>query len=131
MTRADTEAHLAALEHPLAPALAELCGILRTVDPRVGEEIKWNSPSFFLTDHFATTNLRPKGPLLLVLHAGVKKREIALKDRVADPASLLVWKSADRAVIEFADLASVQRREDALRSIIREWIAAVEAEPAA
>lgn len=129
MTRAAVEAHLAALEHPLAPALAALCETVRSSDPRISEEIKWNSPSFAIRDHFATTNLRPGWPLLLVLHAGVKKQDLELADRIGDPVGLLAWKSSDRAVIEFADLDSVLSNEAAVRLILTDWIAATQDDP--
>ncbi|MFD1713698.1 DUF1801 domain-containing protein [Amnibacterium flavum] len=126
MTRTETDAHLASLDHPLTSALSELCRVVRSSDPRVGEEINWNSPSFFISDHFATTNLRPRGPLLLVLHAGVKKTDLALRDQVADPDGLLEWKSADRAIVSFAGTAEVHDREDAVTAILNDWIAATQ-----
>jgi len=126
MSRSDVERYLSELSSPLAPALRELCAIVRDTDPRVGEELKWNAPSFFLTGHFATTNLRPRGPLLLVLHAGARKRDVDLRAAVQDPDELLDWKSGDRAILSFSDLESVRTAAPQVRSILEDWIAATQ-----
>lgn len=126
MSRSDIELYLAELSSPLEPALRELCAIVRDTDPRIGEEIKWNAPSFFLTGHFATTNLRPRGPLLLVLHSGVQKRDVDLRAAVHDPGGLLDWKSGDRAILSFPDLAAVTTAAPQVHSILGDWIAATQ-----
>lgn len=116
------EALLERLDHPLKPAVLALRQIVRAADPRIGEEVKWNAPSFFTAEHFATFNLRAKDRVQLVLHRGAKPREAAERLAVADPAGLLSWKSNDRAVAEFRDLADVEARRDALTAIVRSWI---------
>ncbi|HEY8589517.1 MAG TPA: DUF1801 domain-containing protein [Naasia sp.] len=127
MSRAEVDAHLAGLDSPLAPALVELCAVVRGADPRIREEIKWNSPSFAIAEHFATTNLRPGAPLLLVLHAGArKKRGLGLKAAVADPDGLLEWKSPDRALLTFTGAGQVRERTAAVRAILSDWIAATQ-----
>ena len=53
------DAFMAALDHPLKPAVEALRTLIRAVSPTIGEEIKWNSRSLFMADHFATPMLRP------------------------------------------------------------------------
>ena len=47
-----------ALDHPGKPVIHALRLLILESAPEVGEEVKWNSPSFFTVDHFATMNLR-------------------------------------------------------------------------
>lgn len=126
MSSAEVDAFLDELASPLTPALRTLRELILDVDPRVREEIKWNSPSFAITDHFATTNLRPNGPLLLVLHAGAKKSGRELRDAVSDPGGLLDWKSGERALLSFDDVSAVEGAHSALQLLVRDWIAATQ-----
>lgn len=123
MTRTDTDAYLAASKQPLTDALADLCDVIRTVDPRIEESIKWNAPSFSIADHFATTGFSPSGALRLVLHTGAVKRATPLVLDITDAGLPLDWKGTDRAVLTFASAAEVHDRSDALRSVLRQWIA--------
>ena len=58
---------------PTRAALAELCRIIASSDPRVRAEIKWNAPSFAIDDHFATTGMLKAGGVRLVLHTGRRR----------------------------------------------------------
>lgn len=123
---ADVEAFLDALDHPCKPALAALRRVLLGIDPAIAEEIKWNAPSFRTTEHFATTNVRGKDGLLLILHLGAKKAALPA-GAIADPQGLLKWLGPDRASIAFCSDDDVRSRADALAAIVRQWIAHVPA----
>ena len=123
MTQDTTEAYVAASSQPLAGALAELCEIIRSTDPRIEESIKWNAPSFSIADHFATTGFSPAGALRLVLHTGAVKRATPLVIDIADAGLPLDWKGTDRVVLTFASEDEVRDRAEALRSVLRQWIA--------
>lgn len=123
MSKEETEAFVAELGHPVADALSELCDIIRAVDPRIRESIKWNAPNFSITGDFATTNLGPRGGLRLVLHAGAKKTTRESPLLIVDDDGLLQWKDGSRAVINFASVEEVRASREALRGILRQWIA--------
>lgn len=117
------EAFLAALDHQHLPALRALREIIRGVDPSVGESIKWNAPSFFTTEHFATFQLRHRQGVQVVLHLGVRSQpDTPLRRQINDPAGLLEWRGADRATVTFADLADVTAKRAAFDALLREWI---------
>ena len=80
------------LEHPHKPAIELLRKLMLGVDPSVREGIKWNAPSFRTSEYFATTYLRSKTGIGLILHLGAKVREPA-DGGVAfnDPDKLLEW----------------------------------------
>lgn len=117
------DAFMAALEHPFKAELGLLREILLGADPTVAEGIKWNAPSFRTSGYFATTHLRGKGTIGLILHLGAKARELPAGGlAVADPANLLKWLGKDRAMIEFRNRTEIDSAREALAALIRQWI---------
>lgn len=120
----DVDAFLEALEHPRkAEVLALRRVILQSADG-IQEAVKWNAPSFFTAEHFATMNLRDKNGVGVIMHFGAKKRGSEFKPRVLipDPTGMLTWLADDRAVISFRDLRDIETRGDAFAALIREWV---------
>lgn len=115
---------LAALDHPLLDDIHELRRLILGVSPSIGEEIKWNGPSFHTSEHFATMRLHGKPPLQLILHLGVKK-QIMPAGAISDPGKLLKWLAPDRACINFETAGSVAAKRQQLRTIVRQWMAHV------
>lgn len=119
----DVEKFIAALDHPAKREIVALRNIIRSVDPAVREGIKWNAPSFYTTEHFATFQLRHKGGVQLVLHMGTKPRpDVQARTSIADPESLLEWRAADRATVTFRDLAEIEKRQAAFVKVMRQWV---------
>ena len=119
----EVDAMLAALEHPHTPEIVALRRIILAADPRIGEGIKWNAPSWRTSEWFATTQLRARGGVQLVLHFGAKKRDgFAPRAAIADPESLLEWAGDDRAFARFRDLADVEAKQPAFTALLRQWI---------
>ena len=120
---AAVDVFMATLEHPCKSMIEALRTIILAADPRIAEGIKWKSPSFRIEHYFATTHLRCKTGIGLILHFGAKVRELPVGGaQIDDPAALLTWLAADRAMIGFADANALQANEAALQSIIRQWI---------
>lgn len=114
---------LRALDDPRKPLMEALRALILSVDPRVGEGIKWNAPSFKTSDHFATFHLRAKDGLKLILHTGAKTKDSAKNGmNVPDPQGLLEWPSKDRAIVTLKDEADLRRKQDALVSILTVWL---------
>ena len=114
---------LAGLAHPREPEVLALRAIILGADPRIGESVKWNAPSYHTTEHFATFHLRSKAGVQVVLHLGAKPRPGArVRDAVADPAGLLEWRGADRAIATFSDLADIEAKRATFTAVIRQWI---------
>lgn len=92
-------------------------------DSAVSEGVKWNAPSYKTNEYFATTNLRTKTGVGLVLHFGAKVRTVdAGKDTITDPTGLLKWVAKDRATIEFKDAKDIEAKRSGLQAIVRQWI---------
>jgi hypothetical protein len=119
---AGVEALLAKLEHPRRAEIDALRTIIRRADPRVREAVKWNAPSFHITEHFATFHLRAADRVQIVLHTGARARPRAEPLRIDDPAGLLEWRAADRCLATFTDMRDVEAKGDAFAAVLRQWI---------
>lgn len=127
LTAADTSAavdeFMAALDHPFKAELETLRRALLAVDPSVAEGIKWNAPSWRTGEYFATTHLRSKAGLGLILHLGAKVRALPAGGLdIPDPAGLLRWLGKDRAQVEFGSAADLAGKLPALQTLLRAWI---------
>ena len=115
---------MATLEHPHKAAIEALRTIISGTDPAIAEGVKWNAPSFRTTEYFATTRLRGKDGIGVVLHVGAKVRETP-SFQIEDPQGLLKWLAKDRALVNFAGVQDVKAHEAAIQGIVRQWIASV------
>ena len=114
---------MATLEHPHKDAIQLIRRIMCSADPAIAEGVKWNAPSFRTTGYFATTHLRAKDGIGIVMHLGAKVREVPAF-QLEDPRGLLKWLAKDRALMNFAGIDDVKAHEDAIQRIVRQWIAA-------
>ena len=119
----DVAALLAGLEHPREPEILALRALILGAHPSIREGIKWNAPSYHTTEHFATFHLRGKTGVQIVLHLGAKARpDTRVRDAVNDPGGLLEWRSHDRALVSFRDLADIEEKRAAFTAILRQWL---------
>lgn len=122
-TSAAVDQFMAALEHPFKPEIEALRTAILAVHPSIAEGIKWNAPSWRTSDYFATTHLRSKTGLGLILHLGAKARTLPEGGlAIDDPAGLLKWLGKDRAQVEFASATDLQTKLPALQDLLRQWI---------
>jgi hypothetical protein len=122
-SRRDVDARLAALAHPLAPAVDLIRDAVRSACPDAVESWKWNAPSWSLGDHFATLALRKPDEVLLVLHAGARTAPDRPAVEVADPSGLLRVAGPHRAIATFRSAAEVRDARPALEAVVRAWVA--------
>lgn len=119
---AAVDAFMHALDHPHKDAIQALRRVLLELDPAVAEGVKWNAPSFRTTEYFATTHLRAKTGIGVILHLGAKARDLPDALRIADPAGLLTWLGSDRAMVAFADADDLHDKRDAFERVLRQWL---------
>ena len=112
---------LAHLDHPQMPLIRALRALVLGVDAGVTEEVKWKSPSFKTTEHFATMQLRATDRVQLILHFGAKKRDVSAVS-VPDPEGLLTWLGADRATVVLHDMEELEARRNALVDVLKAWL---------
>ena len=122
-TRAAVDEFMAALDHPFKAELEDLRRAILAVDPSIAEGVKWNAPSWRTSDYFATTHLRSKTGLALILHLGAKVRALQAGGLdIPDPEGLLKWLGRDRAQVDFASAADLADKLPALQTLLRAWI---------
>lgn len=119
----EVDAFMRGLTHPHRAAIEALREIVRGIDPRIRESIKWNAPSFALDDHFLTFKLRPLDTVQVVLHTGAKVKASRPAISLDDPRGLVAWAAPDRGVVTFADLQDLRAKQAAFVAIVRQWIA--------
>jgi hypothetical protein len=120
---AEVDAYMATLDHPLSAQVERLRSAILGADPRINESVKWNAPSFFIDDHFATFNLHRRDRVQIVLHAGAKVDPDATQFEISDPSGSLKWAAVDRASVTFTDATEVDARLPEFIDILRQWIA--------
>ena len=114
------------LKHPLAAVVEALRRIIVSTDSEIGEEIKWNAPTFFYAGemgpfnpkeykrYIVVFNLYKKDCIRLVFPSGAK---------VKDTSGLLEGDYADgRRLALFYDLKDVKSKEKASQRIIKKWL---------
>src|SRR5277367_1810038 len=114
------------LKHPLADVVKALRRIILSTDTEIGEEIKWNAPTFFYAGemgpfdpkeykrYIVVFNLYRKDCIRLVFPSGAK---------VKDTSGLLEGEYADgRRLAMFYGLRDVAAKEKQLKRVIRKWL---------
>jgi hypothetical protein len=114
---------MAELVHPFKNEIEAIRRLMLGVDPSIAEGVKWNAPSFRTTEYFATTNLRAKNAIGVILHLGAKARDLPDGEmKIDDPKNLLKWLAKDRASVEFASTEALNVQTTAFRAVLRQWI---------
>ena len=122
-TSSAVDAFISAQHEPTKTETETLRTAILGSDKNITEGIKWNAPSYKTHEYFATTNLRTKAGVGLVLHFGAKARAVeASSENILDPSGLLKWVAKDRATLEFKDAKDIEAKRAALQAIVRQWI---------
>lgn len=122
-------AHIKNLDADFAALADAVRQVILGADKEIGEQIKWNAPSFFYTGamkafdakeykrDIVVFNLR-KGVVLLVFPTGAI---------INDHTGLLEGDYKDgRRMVTFKDLAAVEAGKEDLQQVIRQWLELVE-----
>jgi hypothetical protein len=105
----EVDAYMKSLKHPLAGVVAALRQIILNADAQIGEEIKWNAPTFFFTGemkpsdpkeykrYLVVFNLFQKDCIRLVFWGGAKVNDKSgfLQGDYADGRRLAFFHSLD------------------------------------
>lgn len=132
VTLSNTEqvtAHIQKLDAAIIPAIEALRQIILSADPEIGEQVKWNSPSFYYTGE-----MKPFDPkeykrdiVVMNLHRGHILLVFPTGARVQDTTKLMEGNYTDgRKLIRLKDLEDVKTKKDALINVLRAWLALVE-----
>jgi len=120
------DAYIAKLKHPLAPVVKKLRRMILSVDGEIGEEIKWNAPTFFYAGPMKPSNPKEYRRYIVVFNL-FRKDCIRLVfpsgARVKDSSGLLEGDYADgRRLAMFYSVEDAVSKEKALRGVISKWL---------
>jgi hypothetical protein len=120
------DAYMQKLKHPLKEVVEALRQIILSTDSEIGEEIKWNAPTFFYAGEMAPSdpkkyarymivfNLFQKDCIRLVFPSGAK---------IHDSSGFLQGDYADgRRLAFFHNLDEVKSQTKPLQQSIRKWL---------
>ena len=122
--------YIKALRHPLSGLVKTLRKIILDTDPEIGEEIKWNAPTFFYSGEMKPFNPKEYKRYIIVFNL-FKKDCIRLifpsGAKVDDRSGLLEGDYADgRRLAIFHDAKQLAARKKDLQKIIRDWLRLLE-----
>jgi hypothetical protein len=117
------DAYMQRLKHPLSDVLEALRQIILKTDPTIGEEIKWNAPTFFYTGdmrpfnpkeykrYLVVSNIFRQDCIRLVFWGGA---------RANDTSGFLEGDYADgRRLASFYGMSDVRSKKKALQNALR------------
>lgn len=124
------DAYMSKLKHPLTKVVADLRKIILNTHKEIGEEIKWNAPTFFYSGKMKPTNPKEYRRYIVVFNL-FKKDCIRLVfpsgAKVEDKSGLLEGDYADgRRLAMFYSAKDVKSKEKDLRAVIRKWMKLLE-----
>ena len=104
---------MAALMHPFKAEVQALRDIIKGVDPRITEQIKWNAPSYRFTDYICTFHLHATQHVHLVFH----------NPAIASiPSPILEGDYVDRRMAYFKSMADVDANRAELEHVVRSLV---------
>lgn len=101
---------MAALMHPFKAEVQALRDIIKGVDPRISEQIKWNAPSYRFTDYICTFQLHATQHVHLVFH----------NPAIASiPSPILEGDYVDRRMAYFTNMEDVDAKRAELEHVVK------------
>src|SRR5580704_2092725 len=124
------DAYMAKLQHPLAKVVEDLRQIILSTDKEIGEEIKWNAPTFFYAGKMKPTNPKEYRRYIVVFNL-FRKDCIRLVfpsgAKVKDASGLLEGDYADgRRLAMLQGSQDVKSKAKSLRAVITKWLSLLE-----
>lgn len=108
----EVDAWMAKYENPMKPVVQAVREVVLAADPRIGETIKWQAPTFVYKGNLASFFPKAKAHASLMFHTGASIP--------GDFPSLEGGKDTSR-MMKFTDLADVRQKSGELRRIVKAW----------
>lgn len=122
-TNAAVDAYFSTLEHPYKPGVQALRKKILGCDERIREQVKWNAPSFYIEDDFATFRLHPNSIFQLILHTGARKQSEPRQFNINDPQGWLKWAASNRCILTFDSNEHAEEKSSEVLRMVKEWVA--------
>ncbi|HRH46183.1 MAG TPA: DUF1801 domain-containing protein [Pyrinomonadaceae bacterium] len=114
---------LDSLNHILRDEIEILRQIILDSASKLSENIKWNGPNYcYDGEDRITMKIHPPKQIQIIFHRGVKVLEQPKNRLINDDSNLLAWKTNDRAVATFKNMADITSNKSAFTKIVSEWV---------
>ncbi|MFO0631703.1 MAG: DUF1801 domain-containing protein [Nannocystaceae bacterium] len=110
----EVDAWFARYDNPMKPVVQRIREVILGVDPRVGECIKWQAPTFTFEGNIASFFPKAKQHASLMFHQGAS---------IPGQHPILEGDGDTGRSIKLASVREVDEQAEALRGVIRAWIA--------
>jgi len=118
---------------PLTQVVKNLRRIILTIDGEIGEEVKWNAPTFFYSGPMKLTNPKEYRRYIVVFNLSRKdciRLVFPSGAKVKDSSGFLEGDYRDgRRLAMFYNVKDVSSKEKALRTVITKWLKLLENSP--
>ena len=113
MTNPDVDAWFDDYEHPMKEAMMRVRQIILEADARMGECIKWKSPTFTYEGNLASFNPRTKAHVSLMFHTGAK---------IPGAHPRLIGGGKTARYMRFESLEDAEQAKADLERVVASWI---------
>jgi len=100
--------------HPLKKEIEALRTILKNSNPKIGERIKWNAPSYFFNDDMAAFNLRQTEFVQIIF--------VFPKGLIKDEDGILLGEWKDRREARFYSMEDITTKKAAIERLVNDWV---------
>jgi len=118
---------------PLTQVVKNLRRIILSIDGEIGEEVKWNAPTFFYSGPMKLTNPKEYRRYVVVFNLSRKdciRLVFPSGAKVKDSSGFLEGDYRDgRRLAMFYNVKDVSSKEKALRTVITKWLKLLENSP--
>lgn len=117
------------LEPDFAKLIEAIRQLILSTDPEVGEQIKWNSPSFFYQGEMKAFNAKEyKRDIVVVnIRKGIALLVFPTGAIIEDQTGFLEGEYTDgRRLASFKNMKDIEDKGPALQQVIRQWLTKVE-----
>ena len=121
--------HIQKLGKPYSDTIETIRQIILSVDKEIGEQIKWNSPSFFYKGEMKPFDPKEYKRDIVVVNFRNNKILLVFPTGaiINNKSGLLEGDYKDgRRLVNFTDLNDVKAKEKALKNVLRQWLNLVE-----
>lgn len=123
------DVYIQQLASPLGELVTEIRQIVLQTDKEIGEQVKWNSPSFYYTGEMQDFNPKEykRDIIVINLHKGYPLLVFPSGAKINDTSGLLEGDYKDgRKTMPILDKESLLTKKEGLQLIIKSWLNLVE-----
>jgi hypothetical protein len=113
----EVDAWFETYDNPQKELVEAVRSLILDVDGRMSEAIKWKAPTFVFRGNLASFYPKSAKHVSLMFHTGAS---------LPDPSGLLEGEGDTSRVARFLDADDLAAKADALRDLVRAWIASKE-----